>query len=112
MEIYFSAAPEERGGDVEDEGEIDVAMCVDVSPTPVEEYGSETLGELIGLLETQRDDLVPIEVDIAEETVAFNKGEAVVIDVFVTFGGIVCILDWEDDAVEGVDDAVAVADAH
>ena len=112
LEKDFGTAPAERGCDVEDEGKIYVAMGVDVAPSTVEEDWGETLGEMVGFFETEWDDEVAVEVDKSKESIAFDKSEAVVVDVFFTFSGDVIVLDGEDDVAEGVDNAVVFAYAH
>ena len=107
----FGAVPLEGGGELEDEGEVDVAVGVDVSPVAIMTDGSEPLGEMVGLFEGERNDEFTIEVDISQAAVFFDESEGVVVDVFVSFSVVVFVFEREDGEPDGVDDAVVVVDA-
>ena len=111
LEEDFGATPTEGRGDVEDEGKVDFAAGINIAPGTLEEHRRQALGEMVGFLEAGRDDKVALEVDISEQAVAFDKGEAVIVYVFVAFASVVAVFDGEDNVSQGVDNAEMVSDA-
>lgn len=111
MEAYVGTVPLEGGGILEEEWEIEVAVCIDVAPETSVSDSGKTFGEMVGLLEVEGNDDVALEVDVSKSSSFFDEGQRVVVDIFVALGGMVLVFDGEDDVAEGVDDAVSVVEA-
>ena len=108
---YLCASPFEGRSNIEGGRDEEVSFGVDVAPKS-DMDGSESVGEVVGVVEAGVDEKVTFEVDKAVLPEFFDESESFVVDVELAAEAAIVVFDGEDGASLAVDDTPFVVDGN
>ena len=108
---YLSTSPFEGRSNIEGGRDKEVAFGVDVAPES-DMDGSESVGEVVGVVEAGVDEKVTFEVDKAVLPEFFDESESFVVNIELAAEAAIVVFDGEYGASLAVDDTPFVVDGN